>query len=115
MARSNGAALDCAGLVIPRGSNHARLQERRCAICSFVINEVLESEKLYQTLPGYEEATEDLMNAIVEEGAKFAEEVVSPLNQSGDEEGCRWSEEGVQHPRALKKPTSNTLKMAGRR
>ena len=54
----------------------------------FVINELLESEKLYQTLPGNEEATEDLMNAIVEEGAKFCENVLSPLNQSGDEEGC---------------------------
>ncbi len=64
----------------------------------FVINEVLESEKLYQTLPGCEEATEDLMNAIVEEGGRFAEEVLSPLYQTGDEEGCTWSEDGVKTP-----------------
>jgi hypothetical protein len=68
---------------------------------SFVMNELLESEKLYQTLPGYEEATEDLMNAIVEEGAKFSENVLSPLNQSGDEEGCHWSEEGVTTPKGF--------------
>ncbi len=51
----------------------------------FVINEVLDSEALYQRLPGYEEATPDLMRAIIEEGAKFSENVLSPLNQSGDE------------------------------
>ena len=65
---------------------------------SFVINELLESEKLHQTLPGYEEATADLMSAIIEEGAKFSENVLSPLNQSGDEEGCHWSKEGVKTP-----------------
>ena len=32
----------------------------------FVVNEVLESEKVYQKLPGYEEATRDLTNAIID-------------------------------------------------
>jgi len=64
----------------------------------FVINEVLDTEKVYASLPGYEEATPDLMSAIIEEGAKFAENVLSPLNQSGDEEGCSWSEDGVKTP-----------------
>lgn len=68
---------------------------------SFVINELLESEKLFQTLPGYEEATEDLISAIMEEGARFAEDVLSPLNQSGDEEGCHWSEGEVTTPQGF--------------
>ncbi len=68
----------------------------------FVINEMLESEKLYQTLRGYEEATTDLMNAIIDEGARFAENVIAPLNRSGDEEGCHWSPEGVTTPKGYK-------------
>ena len=65
---------------------------------NFVMNELLESEAFYQSLRGFEEASQDLMDAIVEEGAKFAESVLAPLNQSGDEEGCTWSEEGVKTP-----------------
>jgi len=68
----------------------------------FVVNEVLQSEALYQTLPGCEEATEDIMNAILDEGAKFAEEVVAPTYRNGDEEGCTWSEEGVKTPEGYK-------------
>lgn len=64
----------------------------------FVMNELLESDAVYQSLPGYEEASSDLMKAIVAEGAKFAENVLSPLNQSGDEEGCSWTPEGVKTP-----------------
>lgn len=65
---------------------------------NFVINEVLESEKLYKTLPGLEEASAELMSAIVDEGAKFAENELAPLNQIGDEQGCTWSEDGVKTP-----------------
>ena len=68
----------------------------------FVINELLESEKIHQSLPGYEEATEDLINAIVDEGAKFAEEVLAPLNQSGDEQGCQWNDGNVTTPAGFK-------------
>ena len=67
----------------------------------FVINEVLDSESLYRDLPGYEEASAELMSAIIDEGAKFAENVLSPLNQSGDEEGCQWSEDGVKTPQGF--------------
>ena len=64
----------------------------------FVIDEVLDTSALYRSLPGYEDATPDLMHAIIEEGAKFAENVLAPLNQSGDEEGCTWTEDGVKTP-----------------
>ncbi len=65
---------------------------------SFVVNELLHSEDVYQSLPGYEEVNEELINTIVDEAGKFSEEVLSPLNRSGDEEGCQWSQEGVTTP-----------------
>ena len=99
---------------IAERNDHARLQSAP-ARYQFVINEVLESEKLHQTLPGYEEATADLMNAIVEEGAKFAENVLAPLNRVGDEEGCHWSDEGVTTPDGFPRLTSNMWRTAGRR
>jgi alkylation response protein AidB-like acyl-CoA dehydrogenase len=68
----------------------------------FVMNELLHSGDLYQTLPGCEEATEDLLNTIVAEAAKFSEEVLAPLNRSGDEEGCHWDDGVVTTPKGFR-------------
>ncbi|WP_420598546.1 acyl-CoA dehydrogenase C-terminal domain-containing protein [Neptuniibacter sp.] len=68
----------------------------------FVLNEVLNAEQHYQSLPGCDDATPDMVSAIMEEGAKFAERVLSPLNQIGDQQGCQWSDGAVTTPEGFK-------------
>lgn len=53
----------------------------------FILHDVLKAGSLAE-LPGYEDVSEDLIDQILEEGGKICEEVLFPLNQSGDEEGC---------------------------
>jgi alkylation response protein AidB-like acyl-CoA dehydrogenase len=60
----------------------------------FVLNEVLEIDR-YSNQKGFEDISSDLVGQILEEGAKFAEEVIAPINHSGDKEGCHWAEGGV--------------------
>ncbi len=64
----------------------------------FVLKELLDGPAHYAALPGADEVTEDLLDAILGEAARFAEEVLSPLYESGDVEGCTWSEQGVTTP-----------------
>jgi alkylation response protein AidB-like acyl-CoA dehydrogenase len=54
----------------------------------FVLFDLLKVEAQYARLPGGEAATRDTVDAILDEAAKFAENVLAPLNASGDEEGC---------------------------
>jgi alkylation response protein AidB-like acyl-CoA dehydrogenase len=72
----------------------------------FVMSELLNSDSHYANLEGAEDATPDMIDAIIQEGAKFAEQVLSPLNQSGDREGCTWSESGVKTPAGFKQAYS---------
>jgi len=69
---------------------------------NFILNDVLDYPKHYSGLQSCEEVTTDLTSAITEEIAKFAEQVLAPLNAVGDEEGCQWSPEGVTTPKGFK-------------
>ncbi len=67
----------------------------------FVMQELLDCEKHYQKL-GYEDASLDMVDAILAEAGKFSEQVVAPLNKSGDEEGCHWNDGEVTTPKGFK-------------
>ena len=69
---------------------------------TFIINEVVRLQN-YSNLPGFEDATPDIIQAILEEGGKLAEEVLQPINQSGDAEGCTRHDDGsVTTPKGFK-------------
>lgn len=68
----------------------------------FVINEVLKLES-YGNLPGFDSATADIVDAVVDEGGKFASEVLAPLNAVGDDEGCtRHADGSVTTPKGFR-------------
>ena len=68
---------------------------------NFVLNEVLDVSTLAK-LPGYQDATPDTIQAILEEAAKLCENVLFPLNRTGDEEGCTYENGVVRTPKGFK-------------
>ena len=67
----------------------------------FLIDHVFDFHSNYEAL-GATEASPDMVNAILEEGAKFCENVLAPLNRSGDEEGCHFDNGVVTTPAGFK-------------
>ena len=66
----------------------------------FVLRELAGIDEITK-LPGYEDSG-DVIDAILEEAATFATEVLDPLNQSGDKEGCTWNDGVVTTPAGFK-------------
>ena len=60
----------------------------------FVLEELLHAGSL-SACPSFAEYSDELGRSVLEEAARFAQEVLEPLNRSGDIEGARWTEQGV--------------------
>ncbi|WP_138378777.1 acyl-CoA dehydrogenase C-terminal domain-containing protein [Luteithermobacter gelatinilyticus] len=67
----------------------------------FLLHDFLNLQQ-YNNLPTFQEASPDMVDAILDEAAKLTENVFQPLNQSGDEEGCHWENGVVTTPKGFK-------------
>jgi len=63
----------------------------------FVLKHVVGLDQV-NTLPGWEDVTADVVDAILEEAGKLASEVLSPLNGTGDRTGAKWNDGAVTTP-----------------
>ncbi|HMA52044.1 MAG TPA: acyl-CoA dehydrogenase C-terminal domain-containing protein [Magnetospirillaceae bacterium] len=77
----------------------------------FVLYELHKGEEV-SSLPGFEEMTPDLIDAVMEEAAKLSTEVLQPLNASGDLEGCHFENGVVRTPKGFKE-AYDTFKEGG--
>jgi alkylation response protein AidB-like acyl-CoA dehydrogenase len=70
---------------------------------NFVLFDVLQAQDLSKC-PGFEDANEEMIRAVLDEAAKMAENVFQPINQSGDIEGCHYDPEtkAVTTPKGFK-------------
>jgi len=67
----------------------------------FLLFDVLQIDK-HKDLPGYAELDQDTVHAVLEGAGTFMSEVLQPLNQSGDEEGCHFENGVVRTPKGFK-------------
>ncbi|HEX6590876.1 MAG TPA: acyl-CoA dehydrogenase C-terminal domain-containing protein, partial [Moraxellaceae bacterium] len=68
----------------------------------FVLDEVFNSTAFWASVPALAETDRDIVDAILEESAKLNENVIFPLNRSGDEEGAQFSNGNVTTPKGFK-------------
>lgn len=67
----------------------------------FVMDELFDYPAHYARLPAGDDVSPDVVSAILDEGARFAREVLLPLNQSGDKQGLPSARRRCKGPRRL--------------
>lgn len=70
----------------------------------FLLFDVFRVQDTWQQIPAFAELSEELVAAVVAEGARLTNQVIAPSNQPGDEEGCTWQDGEVTTPAAYKTP-----------
>ena len=56
----------------------------------------------WRDIPEFADFTDDLVDAVIREAGRVASEVMAPLNQRGDQQGCRWEDGAVTAPEGFK-------------
>src|SRR5246127_5967398 len=81
---------------------------------NFLLNDVFQIDR-YDNLPGFPDASSDVREAILGEAAKLSEEVLQPLNRTGDLEGCKRHDDGsVTTPKGFKEAFKQVAEGGGR-
>ena len=69
---------------------------------NFLLFELFRVQDIWPNIAGFDEFTQDLVEAIIGEAARLSAEVLTPTNQIGDQEGCTWDKGDVTTPAAFK-------------
>ncbi|MEM1433901.1 MAG: acyl-CoA dehydrogenase C-terminal domain-containing protein [Pseudomonadota bacterium] len=64
----------------------------------FLLFQVFRAHESWQDTPEFRELSADLVRAVLTEAGRLASEVMAPINQQGDAEGCQWNEGAVTTP-----------------
>ncbi len=64
----------------------------------FLLFDVFRAQDVWAQIPALNDFSEDLINAVLSEGARLTAEVVAPTNQIGDQQGCEWRDGAVTTP-----------------
>ncbi len=67
----------------------------------FLLDDVFDVQKTWQQVDAFADLSPDVVKAIIAEGGRVAAEVMAPLNESGDAEGCHWHDGEVTTPKGF--------------
>ena len=71
---------------------------------NFLLFELFRVQDRWQEIPEFVDFTQDVVEAVIAEGARVSSEVAAPVNEIGDADGCEWQDGEVRAPVAFREP-----------